>query len=1300
MASPAWLPQEMQSSSSQTSVMSSATGEPATSSSTPNADSTQEAAQGKFIPPPGYSVGRASFSYMNASVPSGSSQQSSSSPVIPSTSAGSSASLQPPIPGQSANVGSSFSYNISQTDNSFSSGPQFSSSTLRSVDTLGNIPHLDIIRRLLFCVAMPIVVASLCNMWYIRPGVCPMGKLTLDLLVKSLKLVRVGEFNWKYRMQYCDEHAVHFRMCALSPYRRTIFGRYPLQCTYLWFHLVRVASYNSGRPTAPVAPDHAVDVKNAFPAASLQPPLPLVSTRLSSFIPGTAAPAAPLLSGSNLSFSGSPQMVQTDQTMKQNRRGDVAQEMGAITSATFIMQSVSQAGHMSSSSSATAFPTSHMGSPNIRMPHAPHFQVQGVPRSPVTPRPPGLGPAIPSSSNVTATASPGGPSLPLRPNMPPVHVLANPPVQQQTYSPYLSPTPMAPSHQGSWLQPPPVTTMLRPPFPSYPAGFAVPFPFSATGAPLSSVTSPDTRPPGVAPVAAPPGVLTTASQSTHVSGLQPELPPGVGMHIVSAKNLFFHGILAIYPFLISQHMAFYFFLPLLDSGKHVNDADAKGASTSEQLETCTAHRTETGAIYYYNSLTGESTYQKPAGFRGEINVSSSENFVHGVYAWQTLLANLSSLLNDSKPGKVAAQPTPVSWEKLAGTDWALVATNDGQKYYYNTKTKLSSWQIPSEVTELKKKHDAEALQAQSMSTPNVNESTEKGSAPISLSIPAASIGGRDATTLRPSIVPGSSALDLVKKKLMDSGALPVVSSPAPASTSSGVISSEVNGSKALESTITAPQKENSKEKSKEANDNGNMSESSSDSEDDESVPTKEDCIIQFKEMLKERGVAPFSKWEKELPKIVFDPRFKAIPSYSARKTLFEHYVKTRADEERKEKRAAQKAAVEGFKQLLEEAKEDINEDTDYQSFKKKWGHDLRFKPLDRKEREVLLNERVLQLRKAAQEKAHAIRAAAISQFKSMLREQGEITLNTRWSKVKDSLRNDPRYKSVKHEDREALFNEYISELKAAEKEVARIAKAKHDEEDKLKERERALRKRKEREEQEVERVRLKARRKEAVESYQSLLVEIIKDPQFKKLETKLLLHLSLHLNSEPKFDRTLFGAKLHPSLHKYGRIVFTMWLTVEKVIPFYPLDVYFQIVEISFYLAPKASWTESKPKLEKDPQGRAANPHLDQSELENLFREHVKILYERCAQEFKALLAEVITVKSCSRETEDGKTVANSWSTAKQLLKADPRYSKMARKDRESLWRRYVEDIQRRQKSTLDEGDKARSKGSSDSRRR
>lgn len=33
-------------------------------------------------------------------------------------------------------------------------------------------------------------------------------------------------------------------------------------------------------------------------------------------------------------------------------------------------------------------------------------------------------------------------------------------------------------------------------------------------------------------------------------------------------------------------------------------------------------------------------------------------------------------------------------------------------------------------------------------------------------------------------------------------------------------------------------------------------------------------------------------------------------------------------------------------------------------------------------------------------------------------------------------------------------------------------------------------------------------------------------------------------------------------------------------------------------------------KLEKDPQGRAANPNLDKSDLEKFFRDHVKSLQE------------------------------------------------------------------------------------------
>ena len=47
--------------------------------------------------------------------------------------------------------------------------------------------------------------------------------------------------------------------------------------------------------------------------------------------------------------------------------------------------------------------------------------------------------------------------------------------------------------------------------------------------------------------------------------------------------------------------------------------------------------------------------------------------------------------------------------------------------------------------------------------------------------------------------------------------------------------------------------------------------------------------------------------------------------------------------------------------------------------------------------------------------------------------------------VKENFRSDPRYKAVKHEERENAFNEYIAELKSAEREVEQAAKAKVDE---------------------------------------------------------------------------------------------------------------------------------------------------------------------------------------------------------------------------------------------------------------
>ena len=66
-------------------------------------------------------------------------------------------------------------------------------------------------------------------------------------------------------------------------------------------------------------------------------------------------------------------------------------------------------------------------------------------------------------------------------------------------------------------------------------------------------------------------------------------------------------------------------------------------------------------------------------------------------------------------------------------------------------------------------------------------------------------------------------------------------------------------------------------------------------------------------------VSAFSTWEKELHKIVFDQRYLLLTPRE-RKHEFENFIKTRADEERKEKATKVKQSKDDFKALMQEAK--------------------------------------------------------------------------------------------------------------------------------------------------------------------------------------------------------------------------------------------------------------------------------------------------------------------------------------------------------------------------------------------
>ncbi|XP_039015350.1 pre-mRNA-processing protein 40C-like [Hibiscus syriacus] len=883
-------------------------------------------------------------------------------------------------------------------------------------------------------------------------------------------------------------------------------------------------------------------------------------------------PQGTLSSSASFSFSPNPQSVQNAQN--QPPKSDTL-ATGTQTATVSSSLTVSQPGplpvHNSSDFTMNASTTPNFAPVTSWMPTTPSFPMSsGSSGTSGAPAHPGL---VPSVQMVTASAAVDSPSSAVPgPNAP---FSLNPAAQQQAYPAYTSLPPMASSPQGFWMQHPPMGGFPRPPFIPYHTFYPGSFPSTSSGMPLHAPPS-DSQPPGIRPLGMSPFAPSTAAPANQSLAIQTGLTQGI------------------------------------DNRKLVHDARTKAeTAVNEQSDVWTAHKTDTGVVYYYNALTGESTYEKPAGFKGE-------------------------------PDQVTVQPTLVSVEQMAGTDWALVTTNDEKKYYYNSKTKISSWQIPIEVTEFRKKQDSEVSKDHAAPVPTTDVVEKKG-----LSAPAVNTGGCDAMPLRTSVVPGSSAeLDLIKKKLQDSGVPSSSTVPVmPVSAAHGF-----NDSKAVD--VKGLQSDNNKDKQKDANGDGNISDSSSDSEDADTGPSKEVCIMQFKEMIKERGVAPFSKWEKELPKIVFDPRFKAIPTHSARRSLFEHYVKTCAEEERREKRAAQKAAIEGFNKVLDEASEDIGHDSNYQSYKRKWGSDPRFEAFDRKDLELLLNERVLLLKRAAEEKARVIRGAAASSFKSMLKEKGDIIIDSRWSKVKDNLRDDPRYKSVKHEDREVLFNEYISELKAIEEKS----------------------KRKER-----------VRKEEEADSLSDTHTPS-PSPSLSITSLPFVTNLVLHLVVDVLWSGFEWRASVFSPFGLAMLLVRAVTCEVHKGGLRVGSRELFSVLEEYYVVAiARASWTESKPKLEKDPQGRAVNPDLDSSDMEKLFREHIKMLFERCSNDFRALLAEVITQDAAAQETEGGRTVLNSWSTAKHLLKPDPRYNKMPRKERETLWRRYAEDMLRKQKSATDQ---------------
>jgi transcription elongation regulator 1 len=205
---------------------------------------------------------------------------------------------------------------------------------------------------------------------------------------------------------------------------------------------------------------------------------------------------------------------------------------------------------------------------------------------------PGMGPATPSPSGAGSVLHEQRPPFQA---FPPQHLL--PPWMQ------LHPRPLFMSYQGEYegvfpgqqqrhLVGSPSDSILT--SGPHPSGSGEPQPFQATREP--SISQGGLPLPAWAPYGAPPSVtLTTASD---VGMTTSKSKPADSTPIVQVKTDI---------------------APPGEQAVTGSGDKLKGAGeTIPDLDAWTAHKTEDGAIYYYNSLSCQSTYTRPVEFKGEV----------------------------------------------------------------------------------------------------------------------------------------------------------------------------------------------------------------------------------------------------------------------------------------------------------------------------------------------------------------------------------------------------------------------------------------------------------------------------------------------------------------------------------------------------------------------------------------------------------------------------------------------------------------------------------------------------------
>lgn len=227
------------------------------------------------------------------------------------------------------------------------------------------------------------------------------------------------------------------------------------------------------------------------------------------------------------------------------------------------------------------------------------------------------------------------------------------------------------------------------------------------------------------------------------------------------------------------------------------------------------------------------------------------------------------------------------------------------------------------------------------------------------------------------------------------------------------------------------------------------------------------AIARFREMLVDKGIKPFSNFDKELPKMVHDKRFKLIKSLPERKRVFKEFVTTFAEVQRKEKVAKRKATLEIYKAAVDQKKEviedmilslpDISSSECWKATSKCFAIEDWWQKAEGKEKEKYFHDVFGEFRKGEEERRQIIKKQEVGAIRTWLAQSSTVTFESEWDQLKDTM---PPFivqgttETLTNEERKRAVIEFLEELAAKEREERQIRITKRrqqDEEERQKE---------------------------------------------------------------------------------------------------------------------------------------------------------------------------------------------------------------------------------------------------------